>query len=99
MPWLAPDKLNARLKSVAKSRDELRSAQRAEFAFTLRQLGVDRIPVNFLNPLPGTPMEGRSRLEPLEALHIIAALRVALPEQERPSWRGTWLMSWIVHWW
>jgi biotin synthase len=57
-------------------------AQRAEFVFTLKQLGVDRIPVNFLNPLPGTPMEGRGRLEPLEALHIVSALRVALPEQE-----------------
>ncbi len=57
-------------------------AQRAEFALTLRQLGVDRIPVNFLNPLPGTAMEGRSRLKPLEALHIVAALRVALPKQE-----------------
>ena len=57
-------------------------SQRAEFALTLGRLGVDRIPVNFLNPLPGTPMEGRSRLKPLEALHIVAALRVALPEQE-----------------
>ena len=57
-------------------------AQRAEFALTLRELGVDRIPVNFLNPIPGTAMEGRQRLAPLEALHIVAALRVALPEQE-----------------
>jgi biotin synthase len=57
-------------------------AQRAEFALTLRQLGVDRIPVNFLNPIPGTAMEGRRRLTPLEALHIVAALRVALPEQD-----------------
>ncbi len=57
-------------------------AQRAEFALTLRDLGVDRIPVNFLNPIPGTAMEGRRRLEPLEALHIIAALRIALPDPE-----------------
>ncbi len=57
-------------------------AQRAEFALTLGQLGVDRIPVNFLNPIPGTAMEGRRRLTPLETLHIVAALRVALPEQE-----------------
>jgi biotin synthase len=56
--------------------------QRAEFALALRQLGVDRIPVNFLNPLPGTAMEGRRRLDPLDALHILAGLRVALPEQE-----------------
>ena len=57
-------------------------AQRAEFALTLKQLGVDRVPVNFLNPLPGTAMEGRRRLNPLEALHIVAALRVSLPEQD-----------------
>jgi len=57
-------------------------AQRAELALALRQLGVDRIPVNFLNPLPGTGMEGRSRLKPLEALHIVAALRVALPDRD-----------------
>ena len=38
--------------------------------------------MNFLNPIPGTAMEGRRRLAPLEALHIVAALRVTLPEQE-----------------
>jgi biotin synthase len=57
-------------------------AQRVEFALLLKRLEVDRIPVNFLNPIPGTAMEGRRRLTPLEALHIVAALRVALPEQE-----------------
>lgn len=57
-------------------------AQRAEFAVSLRRLEVDRIPVNFLNPIVGTPMEGRRRLKPLEALHIVAALRVALPDRE-----------------
>ena len=56
--------------------------QRAEFALLMRQLGVDRIPVNFLNPIPGTALEGRQRLKPMEALHIVAALRVVLPEQE-----------------
>jgi biotin synthase len=48
----------------------------------MRQLEVDRIPVNFLNPIPGTALEGRQRLKPMEALHIVAALRVVLPEQE-----------------
>lgn len=57
-------------------------AQRAEFARLLRHLEVDRIPVNFLNPLPGTALEGRPRLRPLEALHAVAALRVTLPRQE-----------------
>jgi biotin synthase len=57
-------------------------AQRAEFALLMRQLEVDRIPVNFLNPIPGTPLEDRQRLKPMEALHIVAALRVVLPGQE-----------------
>jgi biotin synthase len=56
--------------------------QRAEFARLLGRLQVDRIPVNFLNPLPGTALEGRPRLRPLEALHTVAALRVALPQTE-----------------
>jgi biotin synthase len=56
--------------------------QRAEFALLLKALHVDRVPVNFLNPIPGTALEGRGRLKPLEALHIVAALRVCLPEQE-----------------
>jgi len=57
-------------------------SQRAEFARVLKRLEVDRIPVNFLNPIPGTAMEGRRRLRPLEALHIVAALRILLPERE-----------------
>jgi biotin synthase len=57
-------------------------AQRAEFSLLMRQLEVDRIPVNFLNPIPGTALEGRQRLKPMEALHIVAALRVVLPGQE-----------------
>lgn len=57
-------------------------AQRAEFALLLERLEVERIPVNFLNPIPGTAMEGRRRLEPKEALHVVAALRVALPDRE-----------------
>ncbi len=56
--------------------------QRAEFALLLKELHVDRVPVNFLNPIPGTALEARPRLKPLEALHIVAALRVALPTQE-----------------
>jgi biotin synthase len=56
--------------------------QRGEFALLIRQLEVDRIPVNFLNPIPGTALEDRQRLKPMEALHIVAALRVVLPKRE-----------------
>jgi len=57
-------------------------SQRAELALSLKALKPDRIPINFLNPIAGTAMEKAQRLRPLEALHIVAALRVILPEQE-----------------
>ena len=52
---------------------------RVELAMTLKKLGVDSIPVNFLNPVPGTPVEGRSELTPKECLKIIAMLRLTNP--------------------
>lgn len=53
--------------------------QRVDFALRLRQEGVRHVPVNFLNPRPGTRLEGQPVLEPLEALRIIAVLRHILP--------------------
>jgi biotin synthase len=55
---------------------------RVELALTLRELGVDSIPVNFLNPVPGTPMEGRRELTPMGCLRIIAMLRLTNPARE-----------------
>ncbi|TAL18829.1 biotin synthase BioB [bacterium] len=54
-------------------------AQRVEMALTLRDLGVDSVPVNFLVPVKGTRMEGMPPLAPLEALKIIAVFRFLLP--------------------
>jgi len=52
---------------------------RVELAMTLRELGVDSIPVNFLDPRRGTPLEGRPRLTPGECLRALAMFRVVNP--------------------
>ena len=53
--------------------------QRAEFAGQLAELEPDEVPLNFLNPRPGTPFAEQSVIEPREALKIIGAFRLALP--------------------
>ncbi|MBI5342095.1 MAG: biotin synthase BioB [Deltaproteobacteria bacterium] len=55
---------------------------RVELAMTLRELAVDSIPVNFLNPVPGTPLEGRRELTPFLCIKIIAMLRLCHPARE-----------------
>ncbi len=52
---------------------------RIELAMTLRELDVDSVPINFLNPRPGTPLEGANYLTPRECLMIIALYRFILP--------------------
>ncbi|PIU52400.1 MAG: biotin synthase BioB [Deltaproteobacteria bacterium CG07_land_8_20_14_0_80_60_11] len=56
-------------------------AQRWEMARTLQTLAVDAIPLNFLHPLAGTPLEHRPRLDPLTALKIVCAFRFTFPER------------------
>ncbi|AUN40438.1 biotin synthase BioB [Tsukamurella tyrosinosolvens] len=53
--------------------------QRAEFAANLAELDPDEVPLNFLNPRPGTPFGDLDVLEPNEALKSVAAFRLALP--------------------
>jgi biotin synthase len=55
---------------------------RIDMAFTLRDLNVDSIPINFLTPIRGTPMESRDLLNPIEALKIISIYRLILPDRE-----------------
>jgi biotin synthase len=53
--------------------------QRLELLGQLRAVEPDEVPVNFLNPRPGTPFSGRPLVEPLEAIRWIALFRLALP--------------------
>ncbi len=55
---------------------------RIKMAFTLRELDVDSVPLNFLMPIMGTPLEYADVLAPLEALHAIALFRLILPSKE-----------------
>ncbi len=54
-------------------------AQRAEFAAQLASLAPDEVPMNFLNPRPGTPLAEQDVLAGSEALKTVAAFRLALP--------------------
>ena len=54
--------------------------QRLELLEELRRVDPAEVPVNFLNPRPGTPLADRPLVEPLEAIRWIALLRLALPE-------------------
>lgn len=53
---------------------------RIEMALTLRELGVKSVPVNFINPIPGTPMEQNERITGEEARRIVAVYRFLLPQ-------------------
>jgi biotin synthase len=54
-------------------------AQRAEFATQLAALDPDEVPLNFLNPRPGTPLGDAAPVDAKDALRAIAAFRLALP--------------------
>ena len=53
--------------------------QRVDFAFELAELGPCEVPINFLDPRPGTPLAEQPVLSPREALQAIALFRLVLP--------------------
>jgi biotin synthase len=53
-----------------------------EIAYALRELGADSIPVNFLNSIPGTPLENNKELNPRKCLKVLALMRFMNPTKE-----------------
>ncbi|GAC1319846.1 MAG: hypothetical protein NVSMB25_11280 [Thermoleophilaceae bacterium] len=54
--------------------------QRVEMAFELAALDPTSVPINLLNPRPGTKFGGREKMDPWEAVKWIAIFRLILPE-------------------
>lgn len=54
----------------------------ADLALATRAAGSDSIPVNFLDPRPGTPLAGRARPSPLHCLKVLCLFRFANPAKD-----------------
>jgi len=59
-----------------------RREDRLKLAFTLRDLDVDSVPLNFLHPVKGTPLENKEPLSADEILRIVAIYRIILPDKD-----------------
>lgn len=55
---------------------------RVQLAFELRELEVESIPVNFLDPRPGTPLGDLPRLTPQDCLRALAMFRFVNPSRD-----------------
>jgi len=55
---------------------------RVDLALALRDLEVDSVPLNFLVPIAGTPLENQEPISPEDALRVIALFRLILPDRE-----------------
>ncbi len=55
---------------------------RCDLAFELKAIGANVVPVNILNPIPGTPFAKNDPLPVMEILKTIACFRLILPRQE-----------------
>lgn len=55
---------------------------RIRMIFEIREIKADSVPVNVLNPISGTPMEGNEILKDMEILKTMAIFRFVYPETE-----------------
>lgn len=53
-----------------------------DMAFALKEIDADSIPCNFLNPIPGTPLEGMETLNPRRCLKLLCMMRFVNPSKE-----------------
>jgi biotin synthase len=65
------------IMGMGESHDDL-----IDMALELRSLSVESIPLNFLNSIDGTPLEGASRLTPRDCLRGLAMMRLTNPAAE-----------------
>jgi biotin synthase len=65
------------IMGMGESHDDL-----IDMALELRALSVESIPLNFLNSIDGTPLEGASRLTPRDCLRGLAMMRLTNPAAE-----------------
>lgn len=75
---------------------------RVSVAFSLKELNPNVVPLNFLYPMPGTPLENAVTLKPLQILTIVATMRLILPHQDLKVAGGREknlrdLQSWIFY--
>lgn len=56
--------------------------QRVELLESIRRLGVESVPLNFLHPIEGTPLAQLAELTPFDCLKIIAVARLMMPDAE-----------------
>lgn len=62
--------------------------QLVDVVFALRELDVDSVPVNFLLPFEGTPLESYKQLTPMKCLRILSMVRLVHPNKEVRSAAG-----------
>ncbi|MCS6851836.1 MAG: biotin synthase BioB [Gemmataceae bacterium] len=75
---------------------------RVSLAFSLKELNPHVVPLNFLHPIPGTPLAHMTPLKPLEILKIVAVMRLILPRVDLKVAGGREknlrdLQSWIFY--